>query len=343
MGGDETGSNLWAGAGALVVAVALSASLIVLLRPLLSRYALARPNARSSHSQPTPQGGGVAVLAATIVATVAGLVLSGHIGAGERQISVVLAAAAFIAIVGGIDDVRPLPVVPRLVLQALATMTAVAVLPTDTQILPSIPWWVERLFLLLALLWFTNLVNFMDGIDWMTVAEVVPLSSSLVVLGVLGKLPPSATILALALLGGVLGFAPFNKPVAKLFMGDVGSLPVGLILGWLLLWLTEAGEGAAALLLPLYYLADASITLTRRLAAGERFWQAHRSHFYQRAGDMGFSVSQIVARVFLTNVALAALAFLTVARHEPMVIAGALLAGGALVSWLLARFTRKRQ
>ncbi len=131
-----------------------------------------------------------------------------------------------------------------------------------------------------------NLVNFMDGIDWMTVAEVVPLTATVALLGLSGTIPSSSTILAFALLGATLGFAPFNKPVAKLFLGDVGSLPIGLLLGWLLLRLAGAGEIVAALLLPLYYVADASFTLVRRIAAGEPFWQAHRSHFYQRAGDL---------------------------------------------------------
>ncbi|HLH96617.1 MAG TPA: glycosyl transferase [Xanthobacteraceae bacterium] len=339
----EGGFDFWAGAAALVAAAALSAGLIVLLRPWLLRYALARPNARSSHRKPTPQGGGIAVIAATILVTAGGLALFGYPGwAVAQQVSLVLAAAAFIAIVGGIDDVHPLPIVPRLLLQALAAIAAIAVLPADMRVLPSVPWWLERLGFLLALLWFVNLVNFMDGIDWMTVAEVVPLSASLVLLGVMAKLPAPATVMALALLGGMLGFAPFNKPVARLFLGDVGSLSIGLLLGWLLLRLAQAGEGAAALLLPLYYLADASVTLARRLLAGEPFWQAHRSHFYQRAGDIGFSVGEIVARVFLTNVALAALAFLTVASHAPTVIVGSLLAGSALIAWLLLHFSRKR-
>src|SRR5260370_1329221 len=96
-------------------------------------------------------------------------------------------------------------------------------------------WWAERLCLLMALVWFVNLVNFMDGIDWMTVAEVVPLTASVVLLGQLATVPPPSTILALALLGAMLGFAPFNKPVAKLFLGDVVSLPIGLLLGCLFL------------------------------------------------------------------------------------------------------------
>ena len=88
----------------------------------------------------------------------------------------------------------------------------------------------------------------------------------------------------------MLGFAPFNRPVAKIFLGDVGSLPIGLLLGWCLLQLAYHGQFAAALLLPLYYLLDATLTLLRRMAKGEPFWAAHRSHFYQRATENGYTV-----------------------------------------------------
>jgi UDP-N-acetylmuramyl pentapeptide phosphotransferase/UDP-N-acetylglucosamine-1-phosphate transferase len=339
-GGDE-GLRLWAGAGALIAAAVLSAVLIALLQPLLRRHALAQPNARSSHREPTPQGGGIAVIVATIVVTGAG-VLGDLSTVAAMEVSAVLAASAFIAAVGLIDDLRPMRVAPRLILQMLAIAVAIAVLPADVRIVPLLPWWGERLCLLVALVWFVNLVNFMDGIDWMTVAEVVPLTACVVLLARLASVPPPSTLLALALLGAMLGFAPFNKPVAKLFLGDVGSLPIGLLLGWLLLQLARGGQPAAALLLPLYYLADASVTLVRRVATGEPFWQAHRSHFYQRACDRGISVPAIVGRVFLTNLALAGLAFLTAAKHDPIVIAASLLVGAALVSWLLVSFARTK-
>ncbi len=98
-------------------------------------------------------------------------------------------------------------------------------------------------------------------------------------------------LVALALLGAILGFAPFNRPVARLFLGDVGSLPIGLVLGWLLLILAVSGHFAAALLLPLYYLADCNHHARHAHLSGARaVWQAHRSHFYQRAVAGGLTV-----------------------------------------------------
>jgi len=258
--------------------------------------------------------------------------LSGH------SIWFVLAATIFVALVGAIDDVRSIAVMPRLILQMVSVVIVLAVLPDDLRVVPLIPYWLERTLLGLAILWLVNLTNFMDGIDWMTVAETVPLGAGLVLFGLMDALPRDATIVALTLCGAVLGFAPFNRPVATLFLGDVGSLPIGLLLGWLLVLLAGAGHLSAALLLPLYYLADATITLLRRLANGEPILRAHRSHFYQRAMDGGFSVYQIVGRVFLLNIALIALAATTLLTTSYVLHATALIAGCVLVGLLLYRF-----
>jgi UDP-N-acetylmuramyl pentapeptide phosphotransferase/UDP-N-acetylglucosamine-1-phosphate transferase len=332
----------WPG-GILIVcsAAAMSAALIVAFRPLLVRYALARPNARSSHTEPTPQGGGAAVIATTIVVGIAVALAAGAFFA-PSNLGIVLTVAVMMAIVGAADDIRAIAVVPRLALQAAGVAIVVAFLPESIRIVPDLPWWVERALLVIGGLWFVNLVNFMDGLDWMTVAEVVPVTAGLMLIGAAGALPAQGIILALALLGATLGFAPFNRPVARLFLGDVGSLPVGLLLGWLLLMLAANGHLAAAILLPLYYLADATVTLFRRLARREPFWQAHRTHFYQRATDNGFTVLEIVSRVFAVNLALIALATATVILPTRFATLVALTLGILLVTWLLATFSRRR-
>jgi UDP-N-acetylmuramyl pentapeptide phosphotransferase/UDP-N-acetylglucosamine-1-phosphate transferase len=194
--------------------------------------------------------------------------------------------------------------------------------------------------LLIGTLWFVNLVNFMDGLDWMTVVEVIPITAALAAIGLLGVLPWQHLVISLALCGAMIGFAFFNRPVAKLFLGDVGSLPIGLLLGWLLIVLATNGGRAAAVLLPLYYLADSTITLVRRAARGEPVGQAHRSHSYQRATDRGFRVIEVVARVFAINVALAALALATILLPSPITNFAAVSVGTALVTWLMIVFAR---
>ncbi len=318
----------------------ISVGLLWLLRPMLQRHALAHPNARSSHSVPTPQGGGFAVVGATISVAGISTLLDGG-GFGHQSLWLVLAAAVLIAVVGAIDDIHSIAVLPRLFLQAAAVAIVMTALPDEMRLVPPLPIWVERALMGLALLWFVNLVNFMDGIDWMTVVEVVPLAIGLVLFGVMGAIPRDPVVAALALGGAMIGFAPFNKPVARLFLGDVGSLPIGLLLGWLLIELAGRGHLAAALLLPLYYLADATVTLLRRFANGEPVMQAHRSHFYQRAMDRGFSVTQIVGRVFQLNLVLTTLAALTLLTTSCLWSAAALIAGCVLVGLLLYRFAAK--
>ena len=327
----------------VICAAALTAIMIGWLRPWLIRYAMARPNARSSHKTPTPQGGGIAIVTAFLV--VAGVAMIAT-GTWSNQIALnivaVFMAAILIAVLGAVDDIKPTGVVLRLLFQFIAVASVIAILPSNFQMTPFLPWWLERVLLVLAGVWFVNLVNFMDGLDWMTVAEMVPVTGGLVLLGALGVLPAYAVVCALALLGTLVGFAPFNRPVARLFLGDVGSLPLGLIVGWLLALLANKGHLAAALLLPLYYLMDATITLLHRLSKGERVWQAHRSHFYQRATDNGFTVTQVVAHVFVVNILLVGLALICVQLNTPAAEIAALAAGVAVVAWLLARFSRRR-
>jgi UDP-N-acetylmuramyl pentapeptide phosphotransferase/UDP-N-acetylglucosamine-1-phosphate transferase len=189
-----------------------------------------------------------------------------------------------------------------------------------------------------SVLWLVNLVNFMDGIDWITVVEIVPITATLALFGWLGAMPSEATVMALALCGAMLGFAPFNRPVAKLFLGDVGSLPLGLLLGWLLI-LLAAQHFVAALLLPLYYLADATITLLRRLVRGERVTQAHRRHYYQQAVDGTLSVPQVVGRILVVNAVLAGLAAASLFAMA-LIQAILLICGSIVVAILLAGFSR---
>ena len=229
-----------AGFAVFLVAAALSFALLLLLRPWLQRYALAHPNARSSHKEPTPQGG--------------------RHRRHRRQLSLPLPAHPFCSPTSAalhygscllrppllpssahIDDVSPIPVLPRLLLQAIAVVVILLALPNELRVASALPYWLERTLLAIAILWFVNLVNFMDGIDWMTVAEVVPVTAGARVHGRI-MLPRrrSEITVAFALCGAIVGFAPFNRPVARLFLGDVGSLAIGLLLAWLLIALRAA-------------------------------------------------------------------------------------------------------
>ncbi|MFT6671997.1 MAG: UDP-N-acetylmuramyl pentapeptide phosphotransferase/UDP-N-acetylglucosamine-1-phosphate transferase, partial [Afipia broomeae] len=185
-----------------LAACIMCAGLIVVLHPLLARYALARPNARSSHSTPTPQGGGAAVIAA-VIASVA--ISASYSGAPvNSSLFAIFAATVLLALVGAYDDLRTMPVMPRLLMQAVAVGIVLATLPADLRLVPLLPVWVERSLMLIGGLWFVNLVNFMDGLDWITVAEVVPVTAALALFGLYGELSSGPTIVALALCGAMI-------------------------------------------------------------------------------------------------------------------------------------------
>jgi UDP-N-acetylmuramyl pentapeptide phosphotransferase/UDP-N-acetylglucosamine-1-phosphate transferase len=334
---------IWHEFGLIVTAGACSAVLIILLLPMFRRYALARPNARSSHSIPTPQGGGVAVILAVAIALSVDTALAYPEQTALVGVLPLGAAVVLLTIVGAIDDIFPIAPLWRLAVQAVAVTLTVSTMPPELRAIPIAPIAVERTAEIVAGLWFVNLVNFMDGIDWMTVAEAVPSTISIFVFALLGVAPPIAGSVALALCGALLGFAPFNRPMARLFLGDVGSLPIGLLLFWLLLQLAGSGHLAAAMLLPLYYVADSSITLMRRLARGERITEAHRGHFYQLAVVRGFSVMTVVQSVFAVNLALAALAGLSIRISSAMFDLLAVAGGSALVATLLVMMGRGKQ
>ncbi|WP_349371512.1 glycosyltransferase family 4 protein [Salinarimonas sp.] len=324
-----------------VVSAVICAAMVRALFPLMRRYALARPNARSSHRVPTPQGGGIAVVAATLATCAGALWLA---GAGEGAFGVfgaVAVATVLLAAVGAVDDIRPLPVSPRLALQGVGVALVVIAAAETGRVLPDeIPLGVEIGLAALAGLWFVNLTNFMDGLDWLTVAAVVPLAATIAVLGLGDVVGTLETALAAALLGAMLGFSPFNKPAARLFLGDVGSLPIGLLVAFLLYGLAASGHLVAAILLPLYSCTDATLTLARRALRGETVWQAHRSHFYQRATDNGLTPLAVSGTIFVANAALAALALTAVALDGPIGDLLVLAAGAAVVAGVLVRFSR---
>ena len=347
MSGIAIPASAWLVLGFLLICAAagLAAILIVLLRPWLVRYAMARPSARGLHSVPTPQGGGAAVLAATAVAAAIGAGFVPLNSAEGFRLVIVLAAAGVLAVLGLVDDVRPLPALPRLLVQLACMTVGVWMLPEGTRLFGMIPLGMERALLVLAGTWFINLTNFMDGMDWITVAELTPISAALAMFWATGALPAVPGLLALGLMGGLLGYAPFNKPPAKLFLGDVGSLPLGFLTAYGLFALAgspSAGSGAlaGAVILPLYYIADSGITLLWRLSRGEKVWVPHRSHFYQVAAQRDGTWS-VLGRVGVTNVVLLWLGIVAVEAGLATIGVAALAMATAVVAFLLLTLSGK--
>ena len=320
----------------LAAAGAFAASLAgtgLVLAELRRRALLAQPNARSSHAVPTPQGGGIAVMAVVLAAWIAV-----DAAAPQPSLWILVAGAAWLAVLSWIDDLRGLPAGLRLIAHFGAVAAGLIWLagadrgPIFQGLLPD---WLDLLAAALVWVWFINLYNFMDGIDGITGVETAGIGVGLAVLALLpGGLSASHPALALALAAAAAGFLCWNWHPARLFMGDVGSVPLGFLLGGLLLDAAARGHWAPALILPLYYLADATITLLRRLARGERVWQAHREHFYQRALGQGRSHAEVARAVLILDVALIALALAATTAPWPALAAALVLVAGFL-RWLV--------
>lgn len=308
-----------------------------LLIPFLQRRnVLDRPNARSLHAVPTPRGGGIAVIATVLMAWL-GIFELGRVGV---VIVPVCLAAGLLAAICWIDDLHDLSPVLRLVAQAAAVAIGLAALPENRALAQQ---WLGALGYEFAAgfvwLWWINAYNFMDGIDGIAGSEAAAIAGGLLLAGSLGKAVDATLVLLPApVFGAALGFLRWNWSPARIFLGDVGSVPLGYLTGFLLLGAAAAGRWELALILPLYFLADATVTLGRRLCNREKVWEAHRGHFYQRAVGRGLSHAAVVERIIIADLALIACAW----AAENIAGAPAVAAAIVVVTVLLAVLSNGR-
>ncbi len=281
--------------GVPILAGLIAAATIPLLLPWLKTIALAKVNDRSSHKVPTPQGGGLAVLAG-VLAVIAVLAFLGLKTLSLAEVAALIGMAAL----GFIDDVHALPASRRIVAQALFLLIPfLAMVQVPPGLLLISPLFAKPVLKVLVivlgfvgLLWIINLTNFMDGLDGIIVASYAP---GLLAAGYLLTFAHGDAFgfVALAAGGGLVGFGFWNWNPARIFLGDAGSLLIGLITA-LAFWLLLLNhEWAAAGLMWLYPFADATFTLIRRLLRREHVWQAHRQHAYQRGVDQGLSAKRV--------------------------------------------------
>ena len=311
-----------------------SAILTGALRQLLLKWNIFdHPNERSSHQTPTPRGGGFVVMIVALGAWVLSPLVISDMPPVDLVVVGIVAAITFIF---WFEDLKGLPLLARLGVQAMATLFLLLHMGagfTESSFLifqGLLPPMIDIIFAWGLWIWFINLFNFMDGIDGISVAEAVVIALGAVIIGVIGANVEMIVIPGSAVAGAMAGFFFWNRPPAKIFLGDVGSISLGLLLGWVLLQLAANGLWAAALILPLYYLFDATITLLKRTLNGERFWHAHRGHFYQAAVQNGRSHGAVSTMVFavgliLISLALASLSFKWVALISAALFVGAFL------------------
>lgn len=324
----------------LAAATAAATTLLVgLVRvQLLRRGILDRPNARSSHDIPTPRGGGLGVMAVVLPLWVVVAFIGPEGGSAETATAnwAIPLAALALAAISWIDDLRSLGTLPRLGVQ-FATAAAGVILLPGLVFQGLFPAWLDAALAAIGWIWFVNLFNFMDGIDGITGIEAAGIGAGILIISLISANGVETLHLhALVIAAAAIGFLVWNWPPARIFLGDIGSIPLGYLLGWLLLTLAATGHWAAALILPLYYLSDTTLTLLRRLARGEKVWQAHREHFYQQAVQNGRSHGQVSLAVGAANLALIALAVSTTHPATGLIWSFAAIAAAlALVAGLL--------
>ena len=258
---------------------------------LLRRYAVSHslldhPNARSSHTTPTPRGGGLALIGSFCLTWLASMALPGLPSLPPLPAIVMLATILAVAAIGWRDDHGGGAIGPRLGLHLIAATAAAAALGAPAPLRQMLDaWslaWLALPLTTLALAWAINLYNFMDGLDGLAATQALFISLAAAWLGEPGS-PVLVALLVLASATG--GFLVFNWPPAKIFMGDVGSGALGLALAALLLAQHHWGHLSltAALILFGVFLVDASLTLTVRFVRGDRWYEGHRTHAYQHA------------------------------------------------------------
>ncbi|WP_345813093.1 glycosyltransferase family 4 protein [Paraburkholderia sp. PREW-6R] len=267
-------------AGVALLALALcSAILLALLKTgLASRLATDVPNDRSLHTRPVPRIGGWGIVPAVCV-------LIGALASGLWMTALL---AALLALLSQIDDRRGLPARVRFAGHVAAVAALIVVYPAQ------VPWWFLG-GLGFALVWLVNLYNFMDGANGLAGGMALFGFGGYAVAATISiHADPSLAMACAIVAGAASGFLLFNFNPARLFLGDVGSIPLGFLAGALGYWGWLRGVWPlwfpAMVFLP--FIADASVTLLKRLARGEKFWQAHREHYYQRIIRSGISHSE---------------------------------------------------
>lgn len=290
------------------IILALSTFVLTLVGTRLTIEALRKrtvlldyPNLRSNHVAPTSRGGGIAVVFILVI----GLLIA------DINYGIVL-AVLLLAAVSLMDDLIGVPILVRLLVQVMAVSIPLSMLH-DPVFGGFLPGWLDKLLLALLWIWFVNLFNFMDGIDGIAAAEMIAIGAGMVLIASLaGSFPDALSAYSLVIAAAACGFLWWNWHPAKIFLGDVGSVPIGFLLGYILLLAIQEGYGYAAAILPAYYLADSTITLIKRLCQGKKIWMAHSEHYYQQAVRKGRRHDAVVRYISGLNLLLVLLATMSI-------------------------------
>jgi UDP-N-acetylmuramyl pentapeptide phosphotransferase/UDP-N-acetylglucosamine-1-phosphate transferase len=309
-------------------------------------YILDHPNERSLHTRPTPRTGGLAI----VVAVILGIALSAASGFSVTIVAWLVGALAIVVAVSYVDDRYGVAPFYRLLAHFAASFvlfySGLSMGATGLQAAgEGIPAGLNAALTALFVVWMVNLYNFMDGMDGFAGGMAVIGFGSLAMLGWFAGHPAFVMVSVIAA-SAAGGFLISNFPPARIFMGDVGSSTLGLLAAGLLLWGARDGVFSiwVGLLVFSPFIVDATMTLLRRILRGERVWEAHKTHYYQRLVQLGWGHRKTVLWEYALMAACAASALWVVSKPPAIqyfVILG-WLTGYAILMMLVARLEKQQ-
>lgn len=320
----------------------LSALLLIvsfILTWVIKRFSLKNrildiPNERSSHSEPVPRGGGLAI----VITWYIGITVMFILGTLDKSLYFALMSGILLAVFSLIDDVNDLRPYIRIIAQTATVLLAFFFLNGINPIVPDnkvpIPPIILFPAVVIGMVWFINLYNFLDGIDGYASVEAIAISIAFYVI--------TGQTITLILIASVIGFLIWNWPKAKIFMGDVGSTQLGFILAVLGIYCHNENQLSIIyfLILTSPFWFDATLTLFLRWRNNEKLSQAHRKHIYQRLVQSGYSHLRVDILLTLLNICIILLVFVSIRFHILQIL---VLTLTITLLWMVAVHIEKRK
>lgn len=273
------------------------------------------PDPRRVHSRITPRGGGLAIVIVVIIALIAYEYFSTKTLINSIKIVPLL---LIISTISFLDDLISIPIFVRLIFHIICSTIAIFLFLFPVVLFHyELPLYIDFMLSIIGLIVFLNIYNFLDGIDGISGAESIHLSITILILCYLKSDIIINTnfiiVLNIIILACSIGFLIFNWHPAKIFLGDVGSISLGFLLGLCLLLISASSVHlfVASSIASLYYLADGGLTILIRLVNKEKIWQPHLKHFFQKAVRNGKSHKEVVSRIIICNILLMVLSIIS--------------------------------
>ena len=296
---------------------------------------LDHPSSRGNHEESMPKGAGIILMPAIIISISLYFFIENSI---NTKWLVFLLSIFFLFLISLIDDIKSLPATLRLIVHSLCVIISVYYMKGDIvsflgnsditkelNLNESLLFYSLTLLIILSWLWLINLFNFMDGMDGLTSLQMIFLALTINFFSLMNYFDQNFQFLSLVIFSTFLSFFRHNKPSAKIFLGDSGSIPCGYIAGFVLIEsLLKQEPLFSILIILLYFILDSTITLFIRLIKNRNLFIAHSDHFYQRMIRKGYSHKYVLKKVLLLFIFLIFISLVSLKYH--------------LVSFLIALF-----